>query len=185
MLMFLCPVHFFPCRLPMTSSDLLLLLLLLLLLYYRSKLENRIPKVDLPEIKGNHRKFRNLVTSYIGNSVYVCVHLSIFVRMYVCSVFPSFCSYDPVCLLHTHISSHERYVFHALFIDSTHCANLSCLSLPTVTTQILHDQRTKRAEISFGEGELEIRMIAEKCLRKRIQIDRYWISLLKNSDSRS
>lgn len=25
-------------------------------------------KVDLPEIKGNHRKFRNLVTSYIGNS---------------------------------------------------------------------------------------------------------------------
>lgn len=80
MLMFLCPVHFFPCRLPMTSSDLLLLLLLLLL----PKLENRIPKVDLPEIKGNHRKFRNLVTSYIGNSVYVCVHLSIFVRMYTC-----------------------------------------------------------------------------------------------------
>lgn len=51
---------------------------------YRSKLENWIPKVDLPEIKGNHRKFRNLVTSYIGNSVYVCVHLSICVRMYVC-----------------------------------------------------------------------------------------------------
>lgn len=41
---------------------------------YWSKLE----KVDLPEIKGNHRKFRNLVTSYIGNFVYVCVHLSIF-----------------------------------------------------------------------------------------------------------
>lgn len=52
---------------------------------YRSKLENRIPKVDLPEIKGNHRKFRNLVTSYIGNSVYVCVHLSIFVCLYVCT----------------------------------------------------------------------------------------------------
>jgi hypothetical protein len=24
------------------------------------------PKVDLPEIKGQHRKFRTLVTSYIG-----------------------------------------------------------------------------------------------------------------------
>lgn len=72
--MFLCPVHFFPCRPPMTWSDLLL------------KLENRIPKVDLPEIKGNHRKFRNLVTSYIGNSVYVCVRLSI-LRTNVCMFF--------------------------------------------------------------------------------------------------
>lgn len=44
---------------------------------YRSKLENRIPKVDLPEIKGNHRKFRNLVTSYIGNFVCLFVHLSV------------------------------------------------------------------------------------------------------------
>lgn len=72
MLMFLCPVHFFSCRPPMTSSDLL-------------PIETRKlnTKVDLPEIKGNHRKFRNLVTSYIGNSVYVCVHLSIFVRVYV------------------------------------------------------------------------------------------------------
>ncbi|XP_043283767.1 phosphatidylinositol 4-phosphate 5-kinase type-1 alpha-like isoform X13 [Venturia canescens] len=26
----------------------------------------KIPSLDLPEIKGNHRKFRNLVTSYIG-----------------------------------------------------------------------------------------------------------------------
>lgn len=26
-------------------------------------------KVDLPEIKGNHRKFRTLVTSYIGNQI--------------------------------------------------------------------------------------------------------------------
>lgn len=25
------------------------------------------PKVDLPEIKGKHKKFRTLVTSYIGN----------------------------------------------------------------------------------------------------------------------
>lgn len=31
-------------------------------------------KVDLPEIKGNHRKFRNIVTSFIGNSV--CLHFS-------------------------------------------------------------------------------------------------------------
>ncbi|XP_050584465.1 phosphatidylinositol 4-phosphate 5-kinase type-1 alpha-like isoform X12 [Bombus affinis] len=29
----------------------------------------KIPSLDLPEIKGNHRKFRNLVTSYIGNFV--------------------------------------------------------------------------------------------------------------------
>lgn len=93
MLMFLCPVHFFPCRPPMTSSDLLLLLLLL------PKLENRIPKVDLPEIKGNHRKFRNLVTSYIGNSVYVCVCPSVHFCANVCTfVLSFFLSYDPVCL---------------------------------------------------------------------------------------
>lgn len=29
-----------------------------------------IYKVDLPEIKGNHRKFRTLVTSYIGKHKY-------------------------------------------------------------------------------------------------------------------
>lgn len=100
MLMFLCPVHFFPCRPPMTSSDLLLLLLPLLLLLLLPKLENRIPKVDLPEIKGNHRKFRNLVTSYIGNSVYVCVCPSVHFCANVCTfVLSFFLSYDPVCLL--------------------------------------------------------------------------------------
>lgn len=32
--------------------------------------------MDLPEIKGNHRKFRTLVTSYIGkNAMFTCSHL--------------------------------------------------------------------------------------------------------------
>lgn len=31
--------------------------------FYLTKQSN---KVDLPEIKGNHRKFRTLVSSYIG-----------------------------------------------------------------------------------------------------------------------
>lgn len=122
MLMFLCPVHFFPCRPPMTSSDLLLLLLLL------PKLENRIPKVDLPEIKGNHRKFRNLVTSYIGNSVYVCVCPSVHFCANVCTfVLSFFLSYDPVCLfLCMYIFLQIlRSVSHALFLVSTQYADFS------------------------------------------------------------
>lgn len=71
---------------------------------YRSKLENRIPKVDLPEIKGNHRKFRNLVTSYIGNSVYVCVRLSIL--------------YTNVCML----------VFHIILCLSVRASFCECVS---------------------------------------------------------
>lgn len=124
MLMFLCPVHFFPCRPPMTSSDLLLLPLLLLLL---PKLENRIPKVDLPEIKGNHRKFRNLVTSYIGNSVYVCVCPSVHFCANVCTfVLSFFLSYDPVCLLCMYIFLQIlRSVSHALFLVSTQYTDFS------------------------------------------------------------
>lgn len=38
--------------------------------------------MDLPEIKGNHRKFRTLVTSYIGkNAMFTCSHL--FMRIIV------------------------------------------------------------------------------------------------------
>lgn len=78
MLMFLCPVHFFPCQPPMTWSDLLPI----------ETLKIWIPKVDLPEIKGNHRKFRNLVTSYIGNFVCLSIRLSVWlsVRLSVLSV---------------------------------------------------------------------------------------------------
>ncbi|XP_025835224.1 phosphatidylinositol 4-phosphate 5-kinase type-1 alpha-like [Agrilus planipennis] len=35
--------------------------------FMANKVFKKIPSLDLPEIKGNHRKFRTLVTSYIGN----------------------------------------------------------------------------------------------------------------------
>lgn len=43
-------------------------------LYHITKKQNTIfiekkNQVDLPEIKGNHRKFRTLVTSYIGKRI--------------------------------------------------------------------------------------------------------------------
>lgn len=40
-------------------------------------------KVDLPEIKGNHRKFRTLVSSYIGKKLPKCIECSVIVKAYV------------------------------------------------------------------------------------------------------
>lgn len=44
-------------------------------------------KVDLPEIKGNHRKFRNLVTSYIGKIIVCVLSLSCFQSFFLTTFF--------------------------------------------------------------------------------------------------
>lgn len=67
-----------------------------------------ISPVDLPEIKGNHRKFRTLVTSYIGRrcaSVFCCgvivhdfMHLLFFFFSHINTNTLSFCIFNISCL---------------------------------------------------------------------------------------
>lgn len=67
-------------------------------------------KVDLPEIKGNHRKFRNLVTSYIGNCPFVSFVMSILLfssSWDACLPAPHF-----QCLLQYFSSSVQKYWFY-------------------------------------------------------------------------